>query len=684
MKFLYPEFLWALLAIAIPIAVHLFNFRKFKKVEFSSIAFLKEVEFQTQKQSKLKHLILLLIRIIAITFLVFAFAQPYIPTGEDNKALSNIVSVYIDNSYSMDTKGENGYLLELAKEQAISIANEYAPSDEFIVLTNDFEGKHQRAVNREQFIKMVEDIHPGFSSKKLSEIAPRIHDLMKNSTSKKASFWLSDFQVNTSDFKAIHPDSTIAYSLVPYPQEGKGNIYIDSVWFDTPIRTLNKEDEISIHIVNDYEQEITAKVNLEINNKIEGFANFTIAPKSDYSGSITFKVSEKGWQNAKVYLSDYPNPDMLFDDSFYFTYRILDRVNILYLHDKFQNPRDTAFITNLFNADSLFNISNIDINQFDFNQIGKYNFVILNHISNFTSGLDATLQSFIDDGGSVLLFPEKYSPIQNEFLQQFKIALSPKDSVDQKVGEINTEHPIYQSVFEKIPHNINLPVAYEHFPIQIFNASNADPILTFQSGEPFLVACKEGKGNLYLCASPLTQSATNLMKHAIYVPTVIRMAEFSQPVNKIYYTIGNDQSVEIQTGNIDVQPEDMTIKEVSSDFSFIPEVNQNLSGLTLKLYNQVKDAGFYIVNSKQENIAQLAFNYSRSESDWKFYNYSQLENELNNTDLGIHTQIITGADGSQPVSVSNIVSGEKYWRICIIIVLILLAIEIALFRLWKN
>ena len=47
MQFLYPGFLFALAAIAIPIIIHLFNFRKFKKVYFTNVAFLKEIKHET-------------------------------------------------------------------------------------------------------------------------------------------------------------------------------------------------------------------------------------------------------------------------------------------------------------------------------------------------------------------------------------------------------------------------------------------------------------------------------------------------------------------------------------------------------------------------------------------------------------------------------------------------------------
>ena len=118
MSFTYPAFLFALSAIAIPIIIHLFNFRKFKTVYFSNVRFLKEVKQETQAKSKLKHLLVLASRILAITFLVLAFSQPFIP-AENNKIPvgDKTVSIFIDNSFSMDAINKNGTLLDEAKKR---------------------------------------------------------------------------------------------------------------------------------------------------------------------------------------------------------------------------------------------------------------------------------------------------------------------------------------------------------------------------------------------------------------------------------------------------------------------------------------------------------------------------------------------------------------------------------------
>src|SRR6185369_14626860 len=104
MMFVYPAFLWALFATAIPIIIHLFNFRRYKKVYFTNVRFLKELKHESESKSKLKQILILIARILAITALVFAFSQPFLPSKvSKNRGGVKSVSVYIDNSFSMES-----------------------------------------------------------------------------------------------------------------------------------------------------------------------------------------------------------------------------------------------------------------------------------------------------------------------------------------------------------------------------------------------------------------------------------------------------------------------------------------------------------------------------------------------------------------------------------------------------
>src|SRR5882757_587182 len=132
MHFLYPAFLFALITLAIPVIIHLFNFRRYQKVYFSNVQFLKEIQEQQSSRRNLKERLILAARLLALFFLVLAFARPYISNqNTGNASRQNAVSVFVDNSYSMQTLNREGSLLDDAKQKAKEIASAYNINDRF-------------------------------------------------------------------------------------------------------------------------------------------------------------------------------------------------------------------------------------------------------------------------------------------------------------------------------------------------------------------------------------------------------------------------------------------------------------------------------------------------------------------------------------------------------------------------
>ena len=107
MQFKHPELLYALFLLVIPIFIHLFQLRRFKKLEFSNLDFLKRVRIKTRKSSQLKKWILLLTRMAIFSCIILAFSQPFSASKSALKNDKELV-IYIDNSFStqlIDTKG---------------------------------------------------------------------------------------------------------------------------------------------------------------------------------------------------------------------------------------------------------------------------------------------------------------------------------------------------------------------------------------------------------------------------------------------------------------------------------------------------------------------------------------------------------------------------------------------------
>jgi len=196
MHLLYPAFLFALISLVIPVLIHLFNFRKYQKVYFSNVQFLKDIHEQQSSRRNLKERLILAARLLALLFLVLAFTRPYISNQHtENAGSQQAVSVFVDNSYSMQTLNSEGTLLDEAKRRAKEIASAYGINDRFQLLTQDFEGRHQRLLNRDEFNDAVDAVKISPQSRNLQQIINRQQSLLgMQANALRSIYIISDFQ----------------------------------------------------------------------------------------------------------------------------------------------------------------------------------------------------------------------------------------------------------------------------------------------------------------------------------------------------------------------------------------------------------------------------------------------------------------------------------------------------------
>ena len=258
MQFVYPTFLLALAALAIPIILHLFYFRRFKKVYFTNVRFLKEVKEETSARSKLRNILVLISRLLAIAFLVLAFAQPFIPQrNAEVKKGAKAVSVFIDNSFSMSGESQDVALIEKARQSARDVVDAYNVEDRFQILTNDFEGRHQRLVSKEDALTLIDEIQITPAVKNLSTVLARQDQVLKAGDSDNlAAYLISDFQKNITDLENFR-DTTIDINLIPLQSVQERNISIDSAWFESPVQMYQQANPLIVKVTNRGENEVS-------------------------------------------------------------------------------------------------------------------------------------------------------------------------------------------------------------------------------------------------------------------------------------------------------------------------------------------------------------------------------------------------------------------------------------------
>ncbi len=682
MNFLFPTFLIGLAAIAIPIIIHLFNFRKYKKVYFTNVQFLKELKQESDSKSKLKEWLILAMRILAIASLVFAFAQPFIPGKTKAVQGEKAISIYIDNSFSMESTNKKGTLLENAKEYATEIVNTFNESDKFQLLTNDFEAKHQRFVSKEDFIEQLNEVKISAATKSINDVLKRQQDFLQNSSSKnKRIFLLSDFQKNTSVFSKADIDTSIVISCIPIASSEVSNVYIDSVWFETPVQQFGTQQIIHAIIINKSTKDIeNGTLKLFINNAQVSLSSFNVSAGNKKNANISFTVKAKGINKGVLKIEDYP---ITYDDNFYFSFNAQTTINALVINGK--ETKTSGNFKSLMQNDSLFVFQENNESAIDYSVFSKTNMIVLNELSTLTSGLTSELQKFVNNGGSLVVFPNKKSDLEsyNTAFQNLQLPQITKlDTVNTKTQSINFEQGLYEGVFDKIDQRMDLPKVFEHFEFTKTTNSNSQSIVLLQNGQ-FLISLNQlGSGKIYLFSIPSDESCSNLLKHALFVPTLIKMSILSLKPSPVYYKTAINEAIVLNT-NSNFSDKPLHIIKDDKKVDVIPEHRLLNNATSIFTQNQITEAGHYEVFENTSSLKDLAFNFDRKESDMIFMTKDDLQKQIDEKGLK-NMQIIEPNEKTLTNALQEVNDGKKLSKLFLILALIFLASEILIIRLFKN
>ncbi|MBL7883487.1 MAG: hypothetical protein JNL69_05425 [Bacteroidia bacterium] len=495
---------------------------------------------------------------------------------------------------------------------------------------------------------------------------------------------ISDFQKTSSDFNQVKNDTAVKVNLVPLLATQKSNVYVDSCWFESPIRQINQVEKLHVKIVNNSENVIENNaIKLYINNQQKTPSSFSVDKNSETEIILSFVSKESGIQHCKVQLNDYP---VTFDDSFYFTFDVTKYITVLSVNSK-DAEVNQAYLSKLFFTDSLFVYKSVTETQIDYSSLSLNHLIVLNDIKTVSSGLTQELVKFVERGGSVLVFPDKNADISsyNTFLSAFMMnTIEVLDTAKTKVEKINLEHPIYKDVFDKktfTATNLDLPIVHRHYRLMNKSQSNAENILTLQNGSPFLTKQNYKKGSVYFCSISLDESFGNFSKHALFVPTLFKIALNSQTANSLYYTIGKDELIEFK--NNGVTESVLKIVSVNNAIEVIPETKVAEYKIHMNVHNQVSQADNFNVKSGKDIIAGLSFNFNRLESDLRCLTESELMATIETASYLNYT-VIENTEKSLKNIIAEYDYGTKLWKFCIILALLFIAIEILLLRYIKG
>lgn len=670
MAFQHPAFLWALAALVIPVLIHLFQLRRFKRIDFPHVRLLQEVSQQTRAQRKVRHWLVLIARCLALAALVLAFARPYPRSASTSTpSADRVVSIYIDDSYSMDGVNPQGRLLDQARKAAQDIVMAHGATDRFQILTGALLSRQQSLLNRDEALQAASEAVPSPYTRSLSKVMARQREALSasNAPSKRA-YLLSDLQRSIVDLDAWRDDSLIRTAIIPFTPSGTANISVDSAWFASPVRRLGAMEELHVRLRNHGEDEVLlVPVRLMVDGIQRALANLTVPPGLAMDTMLRFRNDAAGLHSAEVVIADQP---VTFDDRLYLAYRTIEKLRVLLISGG-DEPGDRA-IGAVFATDSAHVLTVMDHRALDLQRIPEQDLVITNALMDMPGGLSRALDELSRAGGSVAVMPPRTGePAHYADLFASFGADAPRrlDTALARVDRIDLDQPFYRDVFTTMPRNVDLPFARERWSLR--PAPGSDVLLRTQDGLPFLSRTPLGKGSAYLLASPLDERAGNFTRHALFATTLLRMAELSRPGIPAYVTIGYEAA--LPADGIDLRGEQPPKIQGPGGIELIPEVRRLGAGTSLVLHDEQLPAGHYWLVEDKDTVAAFAMNLARAESDPRHYSATDLRDAL--AQRGLRTIDMLEAGDDLSLRLAGLGEASKLWKWLIAFALAMLVAE---------
>lgn len=658
--------LFGLFALAIPVVVHLFNFRRHKIVYFSNTATLKTIEQENAKTKKLKYVIVMIMRMLFIAGLVLAFAHPYRKSqnlmADD---AGNLTTVYIDNSMSMQSQSSEITLLEDARSSARALVGGVSPSQRFVLLTNSREIEDEYPMNRDEMLMSIDGMRTEAGPLAFNVLYENLQMIMRRNGFKTASLFLySDFQENMLDLDGIVADSAIQIIAMPLASDYQQNVYVDTVWLSSPILQVGLSNEVNVEIVNESDKEIKGfPVNLEIDNHAVAFTTVDIPAEGKAETKMQFVLDEAGQKTAKVAINDFP---ITFDDTYNFVLNVRPVIKIVELTDNgspgVETHRNASRI--LFSNDSLFDYKSVNPNRIDQQYLDDCQMVIVNDKSSLNETLWQSILDFAKDGGSVVVFPSENDITNDDTLN---------------VSLLAEQHPFFDEVFVKIPDNADFPKVFRHNPDRKVSG-NSLMLIGLQNGDPFLTMTKTGNGNVFSFSTRLDNQWTDFADNSLFVPIMMKMAMLGLGVERLSYTIGEDKEMTINS--LDVFDEGSArIKASNGAFEVIPMVEMSDNHTIIRMYDQISNSGFYDVCNGNDVVRKSAWNDSRLESEMKFKSQDEIDKMLRDKGLNV-VAVVKSATHSADV-MNAVLHRSVLWKSFILLSLLAMLSEILILRFWK-
>jgi hypothetical protein len=533
MGFVNPLFFLGASAVAVPILLHLVKRERARKVAFPTLMFLRRISKKTIRRQRLRHLLLLLLRVLALLCIVLAFTRPYLETAGTAAAIGRVSTAHIillDQSMSMDYRDRWDRAVKAASE----IIRNASQGDRFAVL-----GFSDRTVAQTELTDdPAEALFRIENSLKPTDRPTRYGQALKSAerialdagTGKRIIHLISDFQRNgwAADEQALRLGAGIDLKPVDVGSKEYSNLAFRIVHIVDRGRTGGKGLLIQCSVVHfGTGDPRRAQIHLSVDGrKVE---DRPIDIPAGETRSVEFPIPELVAGSHSVLL-EIDDPELARDNRFYMVVASGEKIPVLAVEAppaRGERP-PSFFLDKALNIDTLSPFRMTIASPDALAITGKL--LIWNNAPGGDAALQAKLRRFVEGGGGLAVIVEDSSQsadFNRSFGSWLPVKITGASSGGTSVGrrpvenyrlmtDVRMDHPIFQPF--SLPHSGVFSGArfFRHARLSV--DAGIDVPARFDSGDPALVAVSAGEGRVLIFASSADDSTNDLPLKAVYAP----------------------------------------------------------------------------------------------------------------------------------------------------------------------
>ncbi len=662
-----------LFTAAIPILIHFFNKQKSKKIVFSSVRFLKQIENNRIKRIRLFQILLILVRTLFILFIVTAFTRPVIKSYISDFSLNapSTVVFIIDDSYSMQTLTSTQTYFDIARNRFKDLLSSVENDDKLFLISSIFPDG-----------RPIEKTFNDFASLDVQNTTFNVLAALKTADSlfsnhqnlNKEIFLISDFKYSDPELKNFqfkNSENLNIYLLKIGPDEDFKNISIDSVSIENQLLEINKTITAEVFLTNHSSESRETSLNLYNNMQRIASHFVTLNPLEQKSFPLNFTLRNKGTGNLWFEISE---DDLSIDNSFYLSIYIPEKINVLLLSNNVPFILDAA--TDVIKQDSLFVIDLKKYSQLQMMDLEQYQVIVLNNpelINQYQFELFEKAQL----NASFILIPGDNVNINeyNKIIERLCGTPVFSDIIQADIGSqgffsLQTEiagNYFLETLFFSNENSFSSP----EFKIYLKQLKKGKPIIRFKNGDYFLSEITSaGNRPVYLFSSAFNEKWSDISLRGIFIPLLSRLffeaGTSGSLSDRKYYTL--NQNINLNLDN--VSGNKVFIETPSGEkYSTLITRQGNVSFLNI---TDLNEPGVVKISEDEKVLKTISVNVSGDElskpyiTDYSF-DYTELENNTNLSSI-----------------LKNYRTGTELWYIFVILAVLMIAVEIFLIKLIEG